>query len=155
MFSSPFSPRYHLVSQVQYTWHVSQQFILECGIILLLLFTFKIHYIDIIVNKYLKRVERFCLEFYYRGYIIYPIMGQGDKRKTDLYKWIKIGGLLSFLPFVLAAGPIAGFFLGSWLEKKFSLPAYVSIVFITIGFAASLRETIRIVKLALKTQEKA
>lgn len=102
-----------------------------------------------------KMAERFYLEFRCQGYIIYSIMSQGDKRKTDLYKWIKVGGLLSFLPFVLAAGPIAGFFLGSWLEKKFSLPAYVSIVFITIGFAASLKEAIRIVKLALRTQEKA
>ena len=30
--------------------------------------------------------------------------------KNGLYKWLKIGGLLSFLPFVLVAGPLAGFF---------------------------------------------
>ena len=82
-------------------------------------------------------------------------MKQGDKRKSDLYKWIKIGGLLSFLPFVLGAGPIAGYFLGSYLEKKFSLSPYVSIALITIGFMASLRETIRIVKLALQAEGKA
>jgi hypothetical protein len=79
----------------------------------------------------------------------------GDKRKADLYRWIKIGGLLSFLPFILGAGPIAGFYLGSYLEKKFGLPSYVSIVLITVGFMASVRETIRIVKIALRTQEKA
>jgi len=82
-------------------------------------------------------------------------MDQGDKRKADLYKWIKIGGLLSFLPFVLVAGPIAGYILGSYLEHKFSLPAYMSIIFMTIGFLASLKEAVRIVKIALKTQEKA
>ena len=81
-------------------------------------------------------------------------MRQGDKRKADLYKWIKIGGLLSFLPFVLAAGPIAGYALGSYLEHKFNLPAYVPIMSITIGFLASLKETIKIIKMALKTQEK-
>jgi len=82
-------------------------------------------------------------------------MSHGDKRKADLYKWIKIGGLLSFLPFVLGAGPIAGFLLGNYLEKRFTLPPYVSIVLVTIGFAASLKETIRIVKIALRTQDKA
>ena len=82
-------------------------------------------------------------------------MGQGDKRNADFYKWIKIAGLLSFLPFVLGAGPIAGYVLGSYLERKFGLPIYVSIALVTIGFVASLKETIRIVKLALRTQEKA
>ena len=82
-------------------------------------------------------------------------MSQGDKHKANLYKWIKIAGLLSFLPFVLVAGPMAGFYLGTYLEKKFSLPAYISLVFITIGFIASLKEAIRIVKIALRTQEKA
>ena len=81
-------------------------------------------------------------------------MAQGDKRKADLYKWIKIGGLLSFLPFVLGAGPIAGYFLGNYLERRFRLPAYISIALVTIGFLASLKETIRIIKIALQTQEK-
>ena len=81
-------------------------------------------------------------------------MTQGDKRKADLYKWIKIGGLLSFLPFVLGAGPIAGYFLGNYLEHKFGLPGYVSIVLVTVGFIGSFKETIRIVKIALRTQEK-
>ncbi len=82
-------------------------------------------------------------------------MSQGNKRKSDLYRWIKIGGLLSFLPFVLAVGPIGGFFLGSYLEHRFGLPAYVSIAFITVGFIASLKETIKIIKIALQTQDKA
>lgn len=82
-------------------------------------------------------------------------MSQGNKRKSDLYKWIKIGGLLSFLPFVLVAGPIGGFLLGSYLEHRFGLPAYVSIALITVGFIASLKETIKIIKIALQTQDKA
>ena len=82
-------------------------------------------------------------------------MGQYDKRKSDLYKWIKIGGLLSFLPFVLAAGPLGGYMLGSYLEKRFGLPAYILVISITVGFAVSVRETVRIVKIALRTQEKA
>lgn len=81
-------------------------------------------------------------------------MSQGDKRRADLYKWIKIGGLLSFLPFVLVAGPMAGFLLGNYLEKKLGLPSWVSIALITVGFIGSLRETIRVVKIALRTQEK-
>ena len=82
-------------------------------------------------------------------------MSQGDKRKAEFYRWIKIGGLLSFLPFILAAGPLAGFYLGNYLERRFGLPAYVPIALIVIGFAVSFKETIRIVKITLRTQEKA
>ena len=82
-------------------------------------------------------------------------MAQDDKRKADFYKWVKIGGLLSFLPFILAAGPLFGYILGSYLEKRFGLPAYASIISITVGFAVSVRETVRIVKIALQAQEKA
>ena len=82
-------------------------------------------------------------------------MAHHDKSKADLYRWIKIGGLLSFLPFVLVAGPVAGYILGNYLEKKYGTPVYLLIVLITIGFAASLKEAIRIVKLALRSQEKA
>ena len=82
-------------------------------------------------------------------------MSQENKRKADFYRWIKIGGLLSFLPFVLVAGPVAGYILGNYLEKKYGTPVYLLIVLITIGFAASLKEAIRIVKLALRSQEKA
>ena len=72
----------------------------------------------------------------------------------EIYRWLKIGGLLSFIPFVLAAGPLAGYFFGGYLEKKFSLPNFVSVIFITIGFFASAKETIKIIRLALKTEEK-
>lgn len=94
------------------------------------------------------------MEFYRYGDIIYFIMGQDDKRRADVYRWIKIGGLLSFLPFVLGAGPIAGFYLGKYLEQRFGLPVYVSIILVTIGFIASLKESVRIVRMAIKTQEK-
>jgi hypothetical protein len=81
-------------------------------------------------------------------------MDPGDRRKVDFYKWIKIGGLLSFLPFVLVAGPLAGFYLGNYLEKKFNQPSYVSIALITVGFIGSFAEAVKVVKAALKAQEK-
>lgn len=75
------------------------------------------------------------------------------ERLTKAYKWIRIGGLLSFIPVVMAAGPLGGYFLADYFEKRFGLPGYVSLIFILIGFIASIRETIRIIKLALKTEK--
>ncbi len=53
----------------------------------------------------------------------------------------------------MAAGPLGGYFLADYFEKRFGLPGYVSLIFILIGFIASIRETIRIIKLALKTEK--
>jgi len=72
---------------------------------------------------------------------------------TKAYKWIKIAGLLSFMPVMMAAGPLAGWFLADYLEKRFGFPDWTSAICITIGFIASVRETIRIIKLALKTEK--
>ena len=71
---------------------------------------------------------------------------------TKAYKWIKIGGLLSFIPIILVTGPLAGYFLSDYLEKKFNLPNFTSAICIIIGFIASARETVRIIRLALKTE---
>lgn len=74
----------------------------------------------------------------------------GGKR---LYIRARIAGLLLFLPVVLASGPLAGFFLGSYLEGRFRLSPYTTIILVTLGIIASIRETIRIIKMALNAAE--
>ena len=74
-------------------------------------------------------------------------------KKPTVYKWIKIGGLLSFIPIVLVAGPIAGYVLGDYLEKRFGMPFYTSIICMLIGLAGSVTETIKIVRFALRTED--
>ena len=75
-------------------------------------------------------------------------------KKSRTYKRIRIGGLLSFIPIILAAGPMAGYFLADYLKVKLGLGAYVYPLCVTAGFIASARETIRIIKLALRTEKK-
>lgn len=74
--------------------------------------------------------------------------------KQEIYKWIKIGGLLSFIPFILIAGPLAGYLAGDWLTKQFGLPQFTAVLLAGIGFIGSVRETVRVVRFALKTEEK-
>lgn len=75
-------------------------------------------------------------------------------KKTNTYKWIKVGGLLSFIPIILATGPMAGYFLADYLETKFGFPRYTYAICVGIGFIASARETIRIIKLALRAEKR-
>jgi len=53
----------------------------------------------------------------------------------------------------MVAGPMGGYFLADYLEKRFALPSFTSIIFIAIGFIASIKETVRIIRLALKTEK--
>ncbi len=74
-----------------------------------------------------------------------------DKKKTEVYKWAKVWGLLSFIPLVLAAAPVAGYFLGEYLESKIGFAPYISIFFVVMGFVAGAREVVKIIKLIDKT----
>ena len=70
-------------------------------------------------------------------------------KKREVYNWIKVGGLLSLIPFVLVAGPLMGYMAFEYFEKRFGAPPYVAYILITIGFAGGVRETIRIIKITL------
>ena len=75
--------------------------------------------------------------------------------KKELYRWIKIGGILSFIPFVLLGGALLGYLLADYLDKKVisSAPLIVFPISIAIGMLASAIEVIRIIKLAIKISE--
>lgn len=72
-------------------------------------------------------------------------------KKTDFYRLAKIWGLVSFIPVIMAAGPISGYFAGEYLEKKIGFAPYVSISFAALGFIAGAREVIRILRLINKS----
>lgn len=67
--------------------------------------------------------------------------------KKEVYKRIKVYGFLSYIPFVLAVGPLSGYALGSYLEKRLSLPSYISLIFAGLGLFAAIIEIVRIIKL--------
>jgi hypothetical protein len=79
-------------------------------------------------------------------------MAADDVKKKEAYKRIKVAGLLSFIPIILAAGPLGGYILGDFLGKRFHLPVYTQAICITLGFLGSVRETIRVIKIALRTE---
>lgn len=53
----------------------------------------------------------------------------------------------------MAAGPLAGYFVADYLEKRFGFPNWTLAVCVIVGFITSFRETVRIIRLALKTEE--
>lgn len=75
-----------------------------------------------------------------------------EGKKREIYKRIKVGSLLSLIPFVLFAGPLMGYLAFDYIEKRFGAPPYVAYILITVGFAAGVRETIRIIKITLRAK---
>jgi hypothetical protein len=74
--------------------------------------------------------------------------------KQEVYRRIKIAGLLSFIPLVMACGPLAGYWLGDFLRRNFGLAYYVSYIAIGIGFLSSFIEVVRIIRLVVKMDKK-
>jgi len=70
--------------------------------------------------------------------------------KKEVYQRIKIYGFLSYIPIILAAGPLSGWALGSFLERKFNLPNYISLILSGLGLIAAVIEIARAVRLVSK-----
>ena len=62
-------------------------------------------------------------------------------------------GILTTVPIVLLLGPVIGFFVGDWIDRKIHCYPWVTIIFIGLGFVASGRETVRLLKEVLKDDE--
>ncbi len=77
-----------------------------------------------------------------------------DDARQDLYYRIKIVGVALFIPVSLALGPVAGYFLGDFLVKRFSLPISVLFLCIILGFISSFIETVNIIKFLFKESKK-
>ncbi len=59
-------------------------------------------------------------------------------------------GLLAAVPALLIAGPLIGFFIGRWADKRFGTDPYLLILGVVLGFAAAGVEIYGLVK---KSQE--
>jgi hypothetical protein len=73
--------------------------------------------------------------------------------QSKTFRWIKVGGLLTLIPLFLASGPLAGYLAGDWIVKTFGLSRYVTLACVITGFAASVSETVKVIKIALKTAQ--
>lgn len=68
------------------------------------------------------------------------------QKKDAYYDSIKQIGVLTTVPVILLAGPAAGFFLGGWIDRQWHSYPWFTVIFIGLGFTASAREVIRLLK---------
>ncbi|OGF04932.1 MAG: hypothetical protein A2W00_08020 [Candidatus Eisenbacteria bacterium RBG_16_71_46] len=66
---------------------------------------------------------------------------------------MRTAGLLLAIPTLLIVSPLAGFFLGGWLDRLFGTPPWLAMIGLVLGFAAAGREVYRIYRLYLAEEE--
>ncbi|MBU1726617.1 MAG: hypothetical protein KJ880_03200 [Candidatus Omnitrophica bacterium] len=72
--------------------------------------------------------------------------------KKDLYKRVKIAGLIAFIPVLLFSSLFGGYFAGEFLVRKMGLPFYVTYICIGMTLLAAIKEIIRIIRISLKIE---
>lgn len=61
---------------------------------------------------------------------------------------VRLVGTLTMVPFLLAAGPLVGFFLGKLLDSWLSTEPVLKFVLLGLGFVAGVREVARLLQRA-------
>jgi ATP synthase protein I len=64
------------------------------------------------------------------------------------YRYIRQVGLLTTIPVMLLSGPLIGFLIGNYIDKRFGTAPWFMVLFVCLGFVASIRQTIAIIKKA-------
>jgi F0F1-type ATP synthase assembly protein I len=74
--------------------------------------------------------------------------------EEDAYAAFRSSGLLLAIPTLLIVSPLAGFFLGVWLDRWLHSGPWLSIVGLALGFVAAGRETWLIYRRTLEADER-
>ncbi len=80
-------------------------------------------------------------------------MHKSPDREPD-YRGLRSAGLLLAIPTLLIVSPLAGFFLGSLLDRRIGTSPWFGIVGLIIGFAAAGRETYQIYRRYMDEEER-
>lgn len=72
------------------------------------------------------------------------------KKNEKFYPRARNLGIVITIPMVFAAGPLIGFFIGNWLDKKWNTEPWAMTVLSLLGFIASVKQVIDLIKRATK-----
>ena len=75
------------------------------------------------------------------------------EKKDAFYSQVKQLGILTTIPIILLVGPAIGFFFGDWIDRKAHSYPWFTIIFVFLGFVASGREIVRLLKQILKDDQ--
>ena len=71
----------------------------------------------------------------------------GDEKNN---RFIRQVGLLTTIPVMLLSGPLIGFLIGDYIDKRFGTTPWFMVLCLMLGIVASIRQTINIIRKAGK-----
>ncbi len=80
-------------------------------------------------------------------------MTEPRKRKSD-DPGLRTAGMLLAIPSLLIAGPLVGFFLGSWGDRRLGCAPWLTVIGVVLGFFAAGRETYLIIRRVQDEEER-
>lgn len=75
------------------------------------------------------------------------------KRPAERAKAWKTLSLALYVPIVMVVAPVAGYYLGSWLDRKLGTDSWLTWICILMGFGVAARQIYHIVRRIQKEQE--
>jgi F0F1-type ATP synthase assembly protein I len=67
---------------------------------------------------------------------------------------LRTAGMLMAIPSLLIAGPLVGFFMGKWGDRRLGCEPWLTIAGVVLGFFAAGRETYRIIRRVQDEEER-
>ena len=68
------------------------------------------------------------------------------KPDNNKFKLARQMGIAVTIPMTLLAGPLVGWFAGSWLDGKFGTKPWFLVILLALGTIAGVRQTIKMIK---------
>jgi len=69
-------------------------------------------------------------------------------------KIVRQVGIVTTIPMILAAGPLVGYGIGWWLDGRFGWDPWGKVGLSLLGFVASFKQVVSIIKTLVKESEK-
>ncbi len=69
-----------------------------------------------------------------------------NKPDNNKFKLARQLGIAVTIPMTLLAGPLVGWFIGSWLDKWFGTKPWLLVILLVLGTVAGVRQTIHMIK---------
>jgi F0F1-type ATP synthase assembly protein I len=72
------------------------------------------------------------------------------KTNDKFYPLVRNIGTIVTIPMVFVAGPVVGFLIGNWIDEKWQTDPWAKVVLSLLGFIASIKQVIELIKRTTK-----
>ena len=69
-----------------------------------------------------------------------------EKRSLSYGKFVRQVGIATTIPMILAAGPLVGYWIGQWVDRRFGMEPWGTVILALSGLAAGIKQVVEIIR---------